>query len=247
MLSHGDGGWHIATAYEPLPSYLQRHGIDVIWRTNNFGEPPIKVRTYQRAEDIPGACSGSSCRYDEALLHGLEQLIGSSTSRRLFIVLHQHGSHGPVYTTGYPPRFEVFKPVCASVELNRCTPAELVNAYDNTILYTDDLLHRTIELLRRIPSPSVMLYVSDHGESLGEKGLYLHGAPYSIAPDVQKGIPFLVWMSDEFKERAGVTNATLARRNTASQANVFHSVMGAFGMRSDVYDPALDLFATGPQ
>ena len=243
ILSPFDSGWHMSTSYEPLPSYLQRHGIDVIWRTNNWGEPPLKVQTYQRTEEIPGACEGNACRYDEALLQGLEQRIRSSPKDKIFIVLHQHGSHGPSYDTEYPPQFEVFKPVCHSVELHQCTHAELLNAYDNTIVYADDFLHRTIDLLKKFsPTTTLLMYVSDHGESLGEYGLYLHGTPYSIAPDVQKDIPFLVWMSAEFKRNKGMTMAQRNRESSHSQANVFHSVMGAFDMRSDIYNRQLDLF-----
>jgi lipid A ethanolaminephosphotransferase len=245
MLSHIDTGWSLASSYEPLPSYLQRNGVDVIWRTNNWGEPPLKIQTYQRAEDIPGACQGDACRYDEVLLQGLEQRIRSSAKTRIFVVLHQHGSHGPSYYTEYPKQFEVFTPVCRSVELHQCTKAELVNAYDNTILYTDDFLHRTIELLRTFsPTATMLMYVSDHGESLGEYGLYLHGAPNSIAPDVQRDIPMLVWMSADFKRHKGVSMPQLNRDSRHSHANVFHSVMGAFDMRSEIYNRRLDLFSS---
>jgi lipid A ethanolaminephosphotransferase len=244
MLSPIDTGWSSTSSYEPLPSYLQRHGVDVIWRTNNWGEPPLKVQTYQRAEDIPGACTGDSCRYDEVLLQGLDRRIRTSTKQRIFVVLHQHGAHGPAYYTEYPKAFETFKPVCKSVEMHECTREELVNAYDNTIVYTDDFLYRTIGLLKTFPDTATMLmYVSDHGESLGEYGLYLHGTPISIAPDVQKDIPFLVWMSDTFKKKNGVTMLQLARQTSHSQANVFHSIMGAFDMRSDIYNRQLDLFS----
>jgi lipid A ethanolaminephosphotransferase len=245
MLSHIETGWSLASSYEPLPSYLQRNGVDVIWRTNNWGEPPLKVQTYQRAEDIPGACQGDSCRYDEVLLQGLEQRIRSSAKAKIFVVLHQHGSHGPAYYSEYPKRFEVFTPVCKSVELHECTKAELVNAYDNTIVYTDEFLSRTIELLKTfLPTASMLMYVSDHGESLGEYGLYLHGAPNSIAPDVQRDIPFLVWMSADFKRNKGISIQQLNRESSHSHANVFHSVMGAFDMRSDIYNRQLDLFSS---
>jgi lipid A ethanolaminephosphotransferase len=127
--------------------------------------------------------------------------------------------------------------------LHQCSKAELVNAYDNTILYTDDFLHRTIELLKTFsPAATMLMYVSDHGESLGEYGLYLHGAPNSIAPDVQRVIPFLVWMSADFKRHKGVSMQQLNRDSSHSHANVFHSVMGAFDMRSEIYNRRLDLF-----
>lgn len=244
ILSHIDTGRQFSSSYEPLPSYLQRHGIDVIWRTHNWGEPPLKVQTYERAEDLRRKCQGDMCDYDEVLLQGLDQRIRSSIKEKIFVVLHQNGSHGPAYYTNYPKRFEVFKPVCKSVELHQCTNDELVNAYDNTILYTDYFLHRAIGLLETFPKTATMLmYISDHGESLGEYGLYLHGTPYSIAPDVQKNIPFLVWMSDAFKQKKTIPMTQLARQTKHSQANVFHSIMGAFDVRSEIYNRQLDIFS----
>ena len=244
ILSPDDPGLRLAGAAELLPSYLQRHGIDVIWRSNNWGEPPLKVGTYERAKDLEQNCSGTMCTHDDLLLSGLGQRIRSSPARKVFVVLHQSGSHGPSYATKYPPAFEVFKPVCNSVELNQCTPQSLVNAYDNTILYTDHVVGRAIDLLKGLDGlPATLLYISDHGESLGEHGLYLHGAPMALAPNVQKEVPFVVWMSEAFQRRHGVDAARLARATAHSQANVFHSVMGAFDMRSSIYVPRLDIYA----
>ena len=243
ILSPGDTGWNLSRSPEPLPSYLQRHGIDVVWRTNNWGEPPLKVESYQRARDLRKDCQGDSCDYDEVLLRGLERQIRSSTNQKILVVLHQRGSHGPAYYDRYPKQFEIFKPACNSVELHQCTGEELVNAYDNTIVYTDYFLHRAIELLKGFPETATMLmYISDHGQSLGEYGLYLHGTPYSIAPDVQKEIPFLVWMSDAFKQGKGISRTQLAPQSSHSHANVFHSIMGAFDMRSAIYNRQLDIF-----
>jgi lipid A ethanolaminephosphotransferase len=190
ILSHVDTGWHYSYSYETLPSYLQRNGIDVIWRTNNWGEPPLEVQTYQRAKDLQRECQGNSCDYDEVLLQGLEQRLRSSSKQEIFVVLHQRGSHGPAYYARYPKQFEVFKPACQSVELHQCSHEALVNAYDNSIIYTDYFLHEAIGLLKTFPdTATALIYISDHGQSLGEYGLYLHGTPYSIAPDVQRTFP----------------------------------------------------------
>ena len=246
ILSHDDPSLRLAGATELLPSYLQRHGIDVIWRTNNWGEPPLKVGTYERARDLELSCTGTMCSHDDLLLSGLAQRIRNSPARKVFVVLHQSGSHGPAYNTKVPPSFERFKPVCDSVELNRCTPQSLLNAYDNTILYTDHVVGRVIDLLKQMKGvPATLLYISDHGESLGEQGLYLHGTPMALAPDVQKEVPFLVWMSEEFQRRHRIDAATLARSTTHSQGQVFHSVMGAFDMRSSIYRPQLDIYTAG--
>jgi lipid A ethanolaminephosphotransferase len=246
ILSARDPGWYRSTEAEPLPSYLNRYGVDVVWRTNNWGEPPINVNTYQRVEDIPGACQGDACRYDEALLHGLDARIRASTAPRIFVVLHLHGSHGPTYEREVPPAFSVFAPACQTVELSACTHQELINAYDNTIRYTDHVLDSAIRMLKSFSSTAALLiYLSDHGESLGEHGLYLHGAPFSVAPDEQTFVPFLIWSSEEFQRRHGAINSMSAKGRTITQSNVFHSVMGAFDMRSDAYDPKLDLFSNG--
>lgn len=244
ILSHVDSGSEFSTRYEPLPSYLQRSGVDVIWRTHNFGEPPLKVQTYQKAGELAAQCTGPNCAYDEVLLTGLEERIRASTSRKVFVVLHQHGSHGPAYSTWYPPEFEYFKPVCKSVELGSCSKEELLNAYDNTIRYADYNVARTIDVLKRLQgTATLMIYLSDHGESLGEYGLYLHGTPWSIAPDFQKDIPFLVWMSDEFARQHGVQATTIGLQSVHSQRDIFHTVMGAFSLRSDAYQEQYDIFS----
>jgi lipid A ethanolaminephosphotransferase len=244
MLSNVDTAAPFSKAYEPLPSYLQRNGVDVIWRTRNWGEPPIRVQTYQKASDLVAECTGARCDYDEVLLTGLEQRIASSSSRRVFVVLHQSGSHGPAYYRKYPPEFARFVPVCRSVELGRCTHDELVNAYDNTIVYEDYFLARVIGLLGQLPNTAALLiYMSDHGESLGEYGLYLHGIPYALAPQVQRDVPFILWMSEEFVRRKAVQRARLEAQRRHSQRDIFHTVMGAFSMHSGAYLAEYDVFS----
>lgn len=228
---------------EPLPSYLQRHGVDVIWRTNNWGEPPLDVGTYQKASELKQTCVGEYCQFDDVLLSNLERQINNVSAEKIFLTLHTKGSHGPSYATRYPDQFNVFQPVCQSVELSQCSEQSLVNAYDNTILYTDDFLSRAIQLLDQFSQmPTVLIYVSDHGESLGEYGLYLHGTPYAIAPDVQKDIPFIVWMSDTFQSSRGIGHADLERSSDNSHSQIFHSVLGALGIHSEVYRKDRDMF-----
>jgi lipid A ethanolaminephosphotransferase len=226
---------------EPLPSYLSRHGVDVIWRTKNWGEPKIKVNSYTKARDLAPDCKGKYCDYDGIMLTGLKERICSSESDKKFIVLHMTGSHGPTYYKKYPSEFETFKPVCKSVELSNCTNQELINAYDNTVLYTDFFLNQVIELLKQQEAPALMIYISDHGESLGEYGLYLHGTPKTIAPDVQTVIPFILWMSEGFKSKHGITNNSFKQREKHTQKNIFHTVLGAFNTDSEIYMKDLDL------
>jgi lipid A ethanolaminephosphotransferase len=244
LSSKGAGG--MGGGDEPLPSYLHRYGIEVVWRSNNFGEPPLKVSRYETADQIRKACSGDCARlhYDDVLLYGLDALLrqGQADTKTL-VVLHQGGSHGPQYASKYPPAFERFKPTCHSVELQKCSNAELVNAYDNTVVYTDHVLHEVIGLLRTVHDrPTVMLYMSDHGESLGENGLYLHGVPKSFAPEVQSAVPLVVWMSDEFKRLGASVRPASGFAGGLTHDVVFHSVLGAMGLDSPVYQPANDLF-----
>jgi lipid A ethanolaminephosphotransferase len=173
-------------------------------------------------------------------------LRSASPAKRL-VILHTSGSHGPLYSSKYPPQFEVFRPACQTVDLQKCTAAELVNAYDNTIVYTDYFLARVIAMLKSLgDTEAVMLYVSDHGESLGELGLYLHGTPDVMAPDVQKDIPFIAWMSDAFLQRRHLDGKKIGGRTAYSHDAIFHSTMGALGLESDIYNKELDVFRAPP-
>ena len=246
MLSHQGEATSSAARFEVLPSYLKRHGVDVAWRTNNWGEPPMQVSTYERPADIQKACEATGCMdvgFDGVLLNGLKERIRDSTNPNVLIMLHLNGSHGPAYNSKYPPKFEHFMPVCKSVDLQTCTRQTLVNAYDNTLRYTDHLLSKLIGTLEELDDvSSTLIYQSDHGESLGEYGLYLHGAPASIAPDTQTKIPFLVWMSLRFQSEKGLTPEGITRSAEQAHDYVFHSVMGAFGLRSDIYKFERDVF-----
>lgn len=221
--------------YEILPNYLHRNGVEVVWRTTNSGEPPIHVEKYQNGNFLKENCQGEGCNYDEILISGLKEQITSSTKNKVLIILHTSTSHGPTYNKKYPPQFEVFKPVCNSVELANCSQEELYNAYDNTIVYTDYILHKIIETLKELEDyKSTMLYVSDHGESLGEKNLYMHGLPMSLAPKEQYEIPFIVWLSEDSKE--------LKSLESLSQNHVFHSVLNFLGVESPIYNEGMNIF-----
>jgi len=238
MLAHDTA----QTGYEPLPSYLSRSGAEVIWRTNNWGEPPIEVTAYQEASELRKQCRGNGCEFDEVLLTGLQQSIRTTDKEKVLVVLHTKGSHGPSYYARYPAGFERFTPVCRHEEISRCTQQELTNAYDNTIVYTDYFLNRTIQELEQLQDiPTMLIYISDHGESLGEKGLYLHGTPYLFAPKYQKDIPFIIWRSDKLIAQQQSERAAVKQSGEFSQANIFHTIVGAFGLGSAVYQRDLDV------
>jgi len=174
---------------------LARAGVTVVWRDNNSGPQGVADRVgYQMftGPDVNPVCD-VECR-DEGMLTGLDDYLTEQRSDVL-IVLHQKGSHGPAYYKRYPDAFRQFTPDCRDNDLGKCSADEIVNAYDNTILYTDYFLDKVIALLERHQNryEPTMLYVSDHGESLGEMGIFLHGMPYFIAPDAQTHVPFVVW------------------------------------------------------
>ncbi len=227
--------------YEPLTNYLHRMGAYVEWRTKNWGEPKEKVNHFYEASELKKVCQGKGCDYDEVLLTHLNKNIRSAKASKILIVLHTAGSHGPTYFQKYPPSFEHFTPVCKTVDLKECSKESLFNAYDNTILYTDYFLAKTINQLKKLHLPLLFIYISDHGESLGEYNLYLHGTPYAIAPDVQKRVPFIVWESKEFLKLKGFAQPYIRAKERYGQNNVFHTVLDALGVDSSIYKEEDDL------
>lgn len=221
--------------YEILPNYLNRAGVDVSWRTSNWGEPPVHITTYLNVERLEKLYPDADSRYDGLLFEGLGDSIRNCSKDKMLIIVHTSTSHGPTYNLKYPSEFEVFKPVCTTVEMSKADPGELMNAYDNTIVYTDWLVHNVIDTLRNIPDRrSCVMFVSDHGESLGEGNLYMHGVPMSMAPKVQTEIPFIVWTSDD--------SLKIDPSQKVSQYHVFHSILNFLGINSPVYDPSSDIF-----
>lgn len=221
--------------YEILPNYLSRSGVEVIWRTANWGEPPLKVDNYLDQKALKELYPEADERYDGILLEGLSEQIRHSTADKLFIVLHLSTSHGPTYSQKYPAEFEQFTPVCTTVEMSEADHSELINAYDNTILYTDYLLHTLIGELSTIKERrAAILFISDHGESLGENGLYMHGMPMAVAPAEQTAIPFIVW-----ENAADIKTADLEE---AGHYHIFHSVLNFLGLESEIYDAEMSVF-----
>lgn len=240
-----------AKEYENLLDVLKRSGVSVVWRDNNSGSKGVADRvTYENLAKSgdAGICSSGEC-YDEILLKDLDRLINQGTGDML-IVLHQKGSHGPSYYKRSPERFKAFLPECSQDSVQNCDRQSIVNAYDNSIRYTDHLLAELIDLLKSRSAATAMIYVSDHGESLGENNIYLHGLPYAIAPKEQTHVPFLFWASPTFLREQGIEGSRLKQQQHASYShdNLFHSVLGLFQITTRIYRPELDLFrpARGP-
>ncbi|NKF29440.1 phosphoethanolamine--lipid A transferase [Pseudomonas sp. BGM005] len=233
---------------EGLLDVLKRAGIDVIWRDNQSGCKGTCDRvTLQDVSNLkdPALCANSECR-DEILLQGLQSFI-DHLDKDTVLVLHQMGSHGPEYFKRYPKEYEHFTPVCESNALNNCSRESIVNGYDNTLVYTDHVLSSLIDVLRSNQDKvdTAMLYLSDHGESLGEYNLFLHGTPYMLAPEQQKHVAMLAWFSDSYQKSYSVDTHCLqmSRDKPLSQDNLFHSMLGLLEVQSKVYQPDLDMFS----
>jgi len=231
---------------ENLLDVLQRVGVKVVWLDNNSSSKGVADRVLQKDyldQEDSELCPNGEC-YDEIMLKGLASEITGS-DQDLLVVLHINGSHGPSYYKRTPPAYKVFLPECSIDNVQDCSQQEIINAYDNTILYTDYVLSKVIELLAAQDLPGAMLYVSDHGESLGEDGIYLHGLPYALAPAEQTRVPMLFWASEKFLAQKEIDLPTLQSNRQASYShdNIFHSILGLFGVKTGAYQPDLDLFA----
>jgi lipid A ethanolaminephosphotransferase len=236
-----------ARGREGLLDVVEHAGIRTVWLDNNAGCKGVcgRADTWTTAGlDIDGLCEDGEC-FDDILLRQLDDALAQARED-LLIVLHMNGSHGPAYFRRYPDAFRRFTPDCRSDELTDCSREEIVNSYDNTIYYTDWFLAQVIARLDR-PSghfDTALLYVSDHGESLGEYGLYLHGTPYLLAPGGQTHVPMMVWLSSAYRRDFGVETSCLRERRRAplSHDNVFHSVLGMLDISTSAHNAELDLF-----
>ena len=258
MFSHlGKTGYEDSRqAHENLLDVLQRAGLAVLWLDNQSGCKGLCARVNQaltRTLEDPALCAGGEC-FDEIMQKDLDQRIAAldpaAVSRGVVVVMHQMGSHGPAYYRRSPPAFKKFLPECASNVLQNCPREQLVNAYDNTILYTDHVLASTVRWLEKKSqdgkADTALLFVSDHGESLGENNLYLHGLPYALAPAYQTHVPMLTWLSPPMQQRLRLQMNCLQSKSAEplSHDNLFHSVLGLLDVQTSLYQARLDLFAS---
>jgi len=235
-----------AKSTESVIDVLAHAGVNLLWRDNDSGSKKVasRIKNYEDYNDAnnPKFCNAGGC-YDDILLQGLQKWVNEiNNSKPIFIVLHTKGSHGPKYFERYPKKYEKFKPVCKTNQLQDCTKEEIRNAYDNTILYTDHFLSEVINFLKHNEKKYAvgMFYIADHGESLGENGIYLHGLPYVIAPDVQKHPAAIAWFGKDFD-----INQTCARKmatNPYTQNYIFSTILGIMGVKTKVYNPEEDIY-----
>jgi lipid A ethanolaminephosphotransferase len=233
---------------EGLLNVLARAGYAVKWLDNQSGCKGVCEGTgieYQKIDpkSAPDLCTGDEC-HDGILVRRLQAEL-ANIQKSTVIVLHMMGNHGPAYFRRYPAEFRRFTPDCASAELRTCSREQVVNAYDNAVLYTDHVLAGLVNTLSGARGvDAALMYVSDHGESLGENGLYLHGLPYSIAPDTQTHVPMIAWLSPSFATDHAVNTRCVREKSgdELSHDNLFHSVLGLLDVQTSVYKPARDIF-----
>jgi len=238
-----------AQHHEGLLDVVSHGGVQVLWRENNSGCKGVCDRVEVQVAGGQGQtdplCATGECQ-DMILLAGVQEYIEKAGSDTL-IVLHQKGSYGPGYYRRTPAEFKRFLPECTTNQLQECRAEELVNAYDNTIVYTDYFLSQVIDLLKKNSEHfnTSMLYLSDYGESLGEKNIYLHGLPYVIAPEEQKRVPFILWFGDAFLKENRIDKSCLQKKldDELSHDNLFHSVLGLLGIKTVMYEKNLDIFS----
>ncbi|EJK2114128.1 phosphoethanolamine--lipid A transferase [Vibrio navarrensis] len=240
----------VADNQDNVLDILNRAGISLLWKENDGGDKGV-------ARNIPSVtvdrsrkdamCNGSTC-FDMALLENFDQEVASMQGNRM-IALHLIGSHGPTYFQRYPKEHAVFMPDCPRADIENCSVEQITNSYDNTIRYSDYVIAQTIEKLQRLEEQfnTALIYVSDHGESLGENGLFLHGMPYGLAPEYQTKVPLMLWMSSGFKKAKNVNESCLRaaaqQTDTYSHDNIFHSLLGLMDVQTEQYNSRLDLFS----
>ncbi|WP_029147478.1 phosphoethanolamine transferase [Methylophilus sp. 5] len=215
---------------------LSRQGVKVLWRDNNSDSKGVALRVPYEDFKSPAhnpVCDDNECR-DIGMLHGLDKFVADNKDHDIMIVLHQMGNHGPEYYRRYPDQFKQFTPICKTGRLSECSQQEVDNAYDNAILYTDYFLSEVIQFLKKYDShrETAMLYVSDHGESLGEHGIYLHAAPYLIAPQEQTHVPAIVWVGQHFDYQ--LPQISQYADYPLSHDDVFCTLLTAYELKSEV-------------
>ena len=260
MFSHlGRTGYEARSAnFESLIDVLHHAGLAVLWVDNQSGCKGVCDRvgetiTSQQKDVATDAalCPGGEC-LDRVMLQNLDTRIAAlpaeQRQRGTVVVLHQMGSHGPAYYKRSAPDNKKFGPECTSTSLQECDRQQVVNAYDNSIVETDFFLDSVLKWLAAHDSKTqtAMVYVADHGESLGENNLYLHGLPYSIAPDVQKHVPWITWLSPAMQSRTQVVTGCLQHdlaERRITHDNYFHSVLGLMDVKTGAYSADLDMFS----
>ncbi|ANN29363.1 TPA: phosphoethanolamine--lipid A transferase [Vibrio vulnificus] len=248
-MKHDNYSKRVADNQDNVIDILKRANVDQLWLENDGGDKGVAHNIQKTVVDRNAKnafCDGNTC-YDMAMLEDFSQRVDGMQGNRV-VFLHGMGSHGPTYFRRYPEQQAAFQPDCPRADIENCSVEQIVNSYDNTILYTDYVIAQTIEQLKALQNQfnTALIYVSDHGESLGEDGLFLHGMPYALAPENQTKVPMLFWASNGFAKEKGLDRKCLANEATHgafSHDNLFHSMLGIMDVKTQVYQSDLDIFA----
>ncbi|PYF79203.1 phosphatidylethanolamine:Kdo2-lipid A phosphoethanolamine transferase [Marinomonas alcarazii] len=237
----------IANSQSNVLDIIQKSGYQLLWKENDGGDKGVAKRIpfVELARNRSEFCDGSYC-YDEALITDIDKNIQNMEASNKLLAFHIIGSHGTTYYKRYPKSMSVFEPACERQDIEQCTDQEIVNVYDNTIVYTDFILSQLIEKLKKYQEKYNvgLIYVSDHGESLGENGLYLHGAPYAFAPEYQTQVPWFVWLPEETATAFNIDLSCLkASKDTdISHDYFFHSLLSLTRVSTQELNPKLNIF-----
>ncbi|KJY82937.1 hydrolase [Vibrio galatheae] len=248
-LGHDNYSREVADNQDNVLDILKRAKVDLFWLENDGGDKGVAKHITKQEIDRKrndGLCNGSTC-YDMALLENFDQQVDNMQGNRM-VLMHVIGSHGPTYFQRYPREHAFFQPDCPRADIENCSVEQIRNSYDNTIRYTDYVIAQVVDKLKGLQDKynTALVYVSDHGESIGENGLFLHGMPYALAPEQQTKVPLMVWTSPQFAQQKGLDNHCLeqvAHSEHYSHDNLFHSMLGIMDVETSVYQASQDIFA----
>lgn len=232
---------------ESLPSLLKRAGFSVTWVDNQSGCKGTcdGVRVTKPTPD-PLYCHAGTCM-DGVFNRSIDEAFNAlKTQNHTVLFLHMMGSHGPAYYKRSTESEKVFGKECTDPTFKSCSKESIRAAYDSSIRYTDRVVAELIRKLQnRADINTALIYLSDHGESLGENGLYLHGAPYYIAPDEQKIVPMVMWFSEPFKKNYTIDTRVIEENShkPVTHDHLYHTILGLLNVRSSTYDSQWDLSA----
>ena len=254
-LNHSNYKREQANSQDNVLDVMKQAGVDVVWFENDGGDKEVAARLTKvdiSTSEAQVFCDGSSC-YDEMLVEKLSAFLSDKITNQTvtpltnqMVALHIIGSHGPTYFKRYPAEMQRFTPACNRGDIENCTDEEIVNVYDNTLVYTDYVLAKTIALLEQYSKQYhvALVYLSDHGESLGENGIYLHGTPYAFAPSEQIYVPWLMWLPENYTQAKQLSRECIikqAARAGHSHDNLFHTLLGLYGVETHLKNPLLDI------